>query len=43
MTDQGNYFSNNDQEDIDIDDPDPPLPPGFEHAITIELELEPDV
>ena len=40
LTDEGTYFSNNDQEDIDVDDPDP-LPPGFEGAITLELELEP--
>ena len=40
MTDEGNYFSNEDPEDIDLDDPDP-LPPGFEHAITLELEMEP--
>lgn len=42
MTDQGNYFSNNDQEDIDVDDPDP-LPPGFERAIALEVELEPEI
>ena len=40
LTDEGTYFSNDDQEDIDVDDPDP-LPPGFEHAITLEVELEP--
>lgn len=40
LTDEGNYFSNEDPEDIDIDDPDP-LPPGFDHAIRLELELEP--
>ena len=43
MTDQGTYFSNDDQEDVDIDDPDP-LPPGFglENAIALEVELDPD-
>ena len=42
MTDQGTYFSNNDQEDVDMDDPDS-LPPGFENAIRLEVELEPGV
>ena len=41
MADDGTYFSNDDAEDIDADDPDPLLPPGFEHAITLELDLEP--
>lgn len=40
VTEEGAYFSNDDPEDIDVDDPDP-LPPGFEHAITLELDLEP--
>ena len=41
LTDEGTYFSNDEQQDIDVDDPDPALPPGFENAIAFELELEP--
>ena len=34
--------NNNNNNDIVVDDPDP-LPPGFEHAIVLEVELEPEI